>query len=128
MIEPTVGRVVWFLPDGPHQERPPLAATIAAVNDDGTINIGYLTPEGKHHNECSVPLFQDEEGVPPRRSFCMWTPYQVGQAKKTEEAQELQAAAEQGFYYGNHGNRGESNLAPDQNPYPDPEPTEEEAD
>jgi hypothetical protein len=81
-IEPTVGRVVLF--NGGHKQQ--LAAQIAAVNADGTFNIGYLMPNGSHDNAINVPLVQ--EGEPkPAGFYAEWMPYQKGQAAKTDEAE-----------------------------------------
>lgn len=82
MIKPTVGRVVWFWPEGapldPRQQ--PLSASIAHVHSDECINIGYLNEFGEHDNKTSVPLWQGEGGQ-PKTAHCQWMPYQVGQAK-----------------------------------------------
>lgn len=84
MIPPTVGRVVWFNLYGEGQQQP-LAATIAHVNDDGTVNIGFFDQHGVHKNATRVPLIQEGD-TPPAKCFCVWMPYQVGQARKYEQA------------------------------------------
>jgi hypothetical protein len=84
-IEPTVGRVLLYhTPDSSK----PLAAMIANVNEDGTINIGYLDSVGTHHSQQCLPLIQDTDGIPTGNvHFCTWMPYQLGQAARTEQAE-----------------------------------------
>lgn len=89
MIAPTVGRVVWFHPRGSEPTAQPLAASIAAVNEDGTINIGYLDTAGAHRNATSIRLVQEEDNRDDlvvdgkvAYSFCRWMPFQIGQAKR----------------------------------------------
>ena len=83
-IEPTVGRVMWFWPENSYAlGHPPLAATIAAVNNNGTVNIGYLDPTGDHHKAVEVPIHEEGDERPVRRHV-EWMPYQKGQAAKTE--------------------------------------------
>lgn len=89
MISPTVGRVVWYYPDGKSQldaGRQPCAALVAYVHDDRCINIGYVDSNGVSGNVTSVQLVQDGDTV-PEYGFCAWMPYQLGQAAKTEAAQ-----------------------------------------
>lgn len=82
-IEPTVGRVV-------HLRHPAfpgalLAGQIAAANEDGTINVGFLSPSGGHHSALNVQLVQDGDVVADVSLYAEWMPYQKGQAAKTEE-------------------------------------------
>jgi len=87
MIKPTVGRVVWYWPDGAGgPEAQPYAAIIAYVWSDRLINIGYFDQDGEHDNEISVVLVQEGDPRPASR-FCEWMPYQMGQAAKTEALQ-----------------------------------------
>jgi hypothetical protein len=90
MIKPTIGRMVWYWPDG--RKRPttyqPLSAQIAFVHNDQIINIGYLDENGRAHNATGVWLAQDggveaDESTP----YCEWMPYQKGQAARTEAAE-----------------------------------------
>ncbi len=92
MITPTVGRVVWFYPGDKDQcvrhGNGPLAATIAHVWGDRMVNIGYLDSNGVHRIRTSVRLVQPEDSQvidDASIGFCMWMPYQVGQAKKHED-------------------------------------------
>jgi hypothetical protein len=65
---------------------------IAAVHSDRCINIGFLRPDGAHDSATSVQLHQDGDEVEPKAPFCMWMPFQKGQAAKTDQ---LAAAAAQ---------------------------------
>lgn len=82
MIEPTVGRVVWYWEE-PNQKQP-MKADIARINSDGTINIGGLNEFGYHFARQSIPLWQGD-GDKPKGRYCEWMPYQKGQAAKTEQ-------------------------------------------
>lgn len=95
LIPPSVGRVVLFRPRGSDPESQPLAAMIARVNDDGSVNIGYLDTAGVHRNAIDVILHQDGEPRPDtaETAFCEWMPYQIGQAKK-EPNRDVNAAGE----------------------------------
>lgn len=94
MIEPTVGRVVWFFP--PESSRDPngqpLAATIAKVLDDRHINVGALLGDGTHFAAQNIVLLQDGDHLSePDQAYACWMPYQKGQAAKAEKL-ELQLA------------------------------------
>lgn len=88
-ITPTPGRVMWFQPnkDDPlrHETDAPLAATVAFVHEDGTVNLTVHATNGDVHPRQYVPVRQD--GDPdPGGSYACWMPYQLGQAAKTEGA------------------------------------------
>lgn len=86
MIKPTVGRVVWYYPQGCREgieTAGPFAAMVAKVLSDTCVNIGYLLESGSHSNATDVELYQGE-GPRPTTPFCEWMPYQIGQAKKQE--------------------------------------------
>jgi hypothetical protein len=92
-IPPVVGRVVWYFENSEQKE--PLAAQISRVHEDGRINIGFLDRQGMHHNATNVRLIQggEDEPVPTDVGFCVWMPYQKGQAAKTEAAEAEAARA-----------------------------------
>ena len=95
-ITPTVGRVVWFRTWNGKGYDPELAAHVAKVNDNGTINVMLIMGNGSTRPITDVPLIQ--EGDPkPRDSFCEWMPYQRGQAAKTEQAESVAEAARRGY-------------------------------
>lgn len=80
MIQPTVGRVVWYWPNAARSQPQPFSASIAYVHSDRCINIGYIDHNGLHAAVTSVALLQD--GDEPIGPHCQWMPYQVGQAAK----------------------------------------------
>ena len=93
MIEPTVGRVVWYRPNDeershfahPGLDAPqPLAAMVVYVHDERSVNLIVFSPRGAPIARSSVPLVQEGDTAPADASFCEWMPYQIGQAKKHE--------------------------------------------
>lgn len=87
MIEPTVGRIVWYYPAGKAQLEPgrqPCAAVIAHVHNSRLVNLTFFDGAGCTYPAMSVPLAQDETERPDDGHFCEWMPYQKGQATKTE--------------------------------------------
>lgn len=96
MIQPTIGRVVWYHPtpgenivgnDGAQ----PLAAIVAHVWSDTCVNLAVFDANGASTNRTSVLLVQEGNPV-PGCGYCEWMPYQKGQAAKTEA---LEAKASQ---------------------------------
>lgn len=93
-IAPTVGRMLWFYPDQQDGERYqglPLAAVVAAVNEDGTVNLGVFDANGCTSGRRNVLLIQGDDPSPAAGDFCKWMPYQLGQAAKTEQAETASA-------------------------------------
>jgi hypothetical protein len=88
VIQPTIGRVVWYHPSSFDNISAPeeghCAAIITAVWDPSRVNLVVFDLEGRSHPRASVFLSQD--GIPPvhSESWCEWMPYQKGQAAKTE--------------------------------------------
>lgn len=81
MIQPTVGRVVWFHPAAHSQSAnfapsAVCAGTIAFVHSDSCVNLGVLDPLGVSHPRTNVPLIQDGEPAPEQGYYCEWMPYQ----------------------------------------------------
>lgn len=99
MIEPTVGRVVWYRPNE-HDGKAlsagtqPLAAHVAYVHSATMVNLMVIDSNGRPHSRTSVALVQEGESPMPGSSYCEWMPYQKGQAAKTEaaEAKHIQPA------------------------------------
>lgn len=98
MIQPTVGRVVWFHPSTSDQELgrflqahegKPFAAIVTHVWSDAMVNLCVFDPNGVPHPRTSVQLVQPEEHPDhrPAGHFCEWMPYQKGQAAKTEASE-----------------------------------------
>jgi hypothetical protein len=106
-IEPVNGRVVWYQPamtdllrkdtqrayGGPFGQPAHLAATIAWVNVDGTVNLTVHQPDGMTVGRRNVPLLQAEDLERMRgeiwdgHHFARWMPYQIGQAARTAQAE-----------------------------------------
>lgn len=91
VITPTIGRKVWFRPNGVtvfggksivviNQEQP-LDATVVFVWGDRVVNLLVLDHEGNAHQINSVTLRQPGD-VKPSFAYCEWMPYQQAQAKK----------------------------------------------
>jgi|SRR5215469_7360771 len=91
-ITPTIGRIVWFYPVAQAENymvrlsEQPMAASVCHVNPDGSVNLLVTDHDGRSWSIHEVPLVQAGEEPPPDQSYCSWMPYQIGQAKKTEEA------------------------------------------
>ena len=83
MIQPTVGRVVWFYRESLSPEgTQPFAAIVAHVWSDRLINVGGFNSNGEPFAMTFVQLIQDDDA--PNGPHCTWMPYQKGQAAKTE--------------------------------------------
>lgn len=96
MIQPTVGRVVWYrrFPQdpGPNPGDQPLAAIITHVWSDTCVNLVVFDADGIAYNKTSVLLHQDGDER-PEAGFAEWMPYQKGQAAKAEALEAKLAAA-----------------------------------
>jgi hypothetical protein len=89
MIEPTIGRVVWYRP-GSHDHEAgmqiyaddqPLDAHICYVWSDNEVNLVVIDHNGTMHRRTRV-LINCEDHILPRAE---WMPYQKGQAKAALE-------------------------------------------
>lgn len=93
IIQPTVGRVVWFHLSkhrGPtsftrQPGEQPCAAIITSVLDDGRVNLSVFDSDGAVHSFRCVELVQEGQPV-PSYPYCELMPYQKGQATKAEAA------------------------------------------
>lgn len=101
IIKPTVGRKVWFRPNGikalqeagvlEYLPTPlivnggdqPLDATVVYVWNDRCVNLTILDHSGHPFIASSVPLLQDGDEKPASGFYCEWMPYQKGQATKS---------------------------------------------
>lgn len=105
MIEPTVGRIVWFTPSPNlgdsgfihHDRTQPLAAIVTHVWGPRMVNLAVFDSDGNRHSRTSVTLLQDDDLKPEFGYFASWMPYQKGQAAKTEQ---LEKVAGNGAYVG----------------------------
>ena len=83
-ITPSVSRSVLFQLN---RNSPQQAATIANVNEDGTVNLGILDGNGKPMAgpPTSIPLIQPGEEVPESGYFCRWPDHTIEQAEEGED-------------------------------------------
>lgn len=84
MIKPSIGRAVWYYPDGKRQldaGAQPCSAHVAYVHGDRMVNIGYLTHGGIALSMTSVVLVQEGDEIPDG-PFCCWMPFQINAAKQ----------------------------------------------
>lgn len=93
MITPTVGRIVWFYPEGISPADQPAAAIVVYVHHERLVNLAVFDHLGYLAGETSVTLLQDDD--PPAPRCCMWMPYQKGQAAKYEELEAQKVKAQQ---------------------------------
>lgn len=86
VIEPTVGRVVWYHPmvsDGMISVGPqPFAAHVVFVHHTRLVNLIVFDHVGNAYPRSSIKLAQEGDAVPDRGGYCEWMPYRQGQAKK----------------------------------------------
>jgi hypothetical protein len=89
MITPTNGRIVWYTPatnaDRNISQLDPsaqLAAMVVHVWDDRTVNLVVFTSEGYPVSRSEVTLVQPDDMAPEDGRYCVWMPYQLGQAAK----------------------------------------------
>lgn len=80
MIKPTVGRVVWYWPHvndadaGPHPGDQPLAAHVAHVHNDTSVNLMVIGKNGVAFPKLNVSLWHGEESkqLRPDVGFAEW--------------------------------------------------------
>lgn len=89
VIPPTVGRVVWFEPNGSEQclnwkclPEQPMSAQVVYVHSDDLVNLAVLDHGGAPRAIENVPLLQGDAAAPESGWYCRWMPYQLGQAAK----------------------------------------------
>jgi len=91
MIKPTIGRRVWFWPNGSTavgatsvtviDAAQPFDAGIVFVWNDRMVNLDVKDHYGKAASATSVTLLQEEDSIPQIGFYATWMPYQTGQAK-----------------------------------------------
>lgn len=80
MANPTVGRVLFYKPKTEDRFQncdQPCSATVAHVNDDGTLNLCVLDGNGSPHARQNVPFLRQESDDPllaEDGGFCAWPP------------------------------------------------------
>lgn len=98
IVIPTVGRKVWFRPNGSMQKMPcadgrvvlpefcsieqPMDATVIFVHEPRMVNLDITDHIGQRFVARSVLLLQDGDCIPDTGFYCEWMPYQTAQAKK----------------------------------------------
>jgi hypothetical protein len=88
---PFVGLTLWYWP-GPEEAAGemgrPLAATVAAVLDDGRLSLAVLDPSGRHLSRSPVPFVGPDDPGPgdagPNRSYCSLRPDQLDTLERGE--------------------------------------------
>lgn len=68
-MTPTIGRIVHYY--GLDMTIPPMAAIVASVLPDGTLNLGIWDHSGDSKPRRGVP-FCDGSGERPASNFCEW--------------------------------------------------------
>ena len=89
MIQPTIGRVVWYQPAHEPEATPleqPFAALVCYVHDDRTVNLSAFTPAGTQFAVQNVTLLQDDDAAPDDGRYAQWMPYQTAQAATAKGA------------------------------------------
>lgn len=102
MIEPTIGRIVWFWPGDKLPSRAftvidraqPCRADIVFVHAIDRCNLAVTDHAGLAWTVAHVRLEQ-HEGAAGNGPYCEWMPFQKGQAKAAEVAASLGNAAAQ---------------------------------
>jgi hypothetical protein len=88
MIQPTVGRVIWYWPISAWSHRilepsQPFKADVVCVLPNDTINVAGYDHFGVPFSDTSVQILDLAEGEPkPAFAFCSWMPYQKQVAAK----------------------------------------------
>lgn len=99
MINPTVGRVVWYYPDPARLNanrgdriavmqvfsNQPMAATVAHVYNERHVNLSVVDHAGFQFSVRDVPLLQDNDVTPSGKDilhYATWMPYQKVAAEK----------------------------------------------
>ena len=90
MIEPTVGRIVWFFT--PASIGDPQAAIVTRVWSNTMVNLCVFNFDGNISSVTSVDLLQDDTKPSGQSRWCEWMPYQKGQAAKTEALEQKLAS------------------------------------
>lgn len=72
------GRCVYYCPgsdENLNNGDQPCSATVAHINEDGTLNLSVLAGDGNHHPWLNVPFIPEvDAGSTPTPPFCCWPP------------------------------------------------------
>lgn len=95
VITPTVGRRVWFRPNGIEKLNgakftqikadQPMDAGVAYVWGDRMVNLSVVDHAGVPHAAMSVVFRQPGDPEPTSGAYAEWMPFQVGQAKALDD-------------------------------------------
>lgn len=94
---PSVGRVVWYRPHTLDMKLPahtqPFAASVAHVNEDGTVNLSIINERGQQFfRENVTMIIEDEQRAEAGQAE--WMPYQKAQAIKHATDPVIEAASD----------------------------------
>lgn len=85
MITPTIGRKVWYWPASNENVvrngDQPMDATIVYVWHDRKVNVIVFDHAGNQLTRPNTMMLQGDEMYKPIGSYCVWMPYQIGQAR-----------------------------------------------
>lgn len=87
MIEPTIGRIVWYTPAPNSPEDfsdQKLAAIVTYVHSNNMVNLAVFDSNGNSHSRRSISLLQDDE-TETQGPYCEWMPFQKGQAARYDK-------------------------------------------
>jgi len=102
-MTPTIGRKVWLwlnpaeIPGGALLDaKQAFDATVIFVHPGGTINVSFITHDGRPGSSYAIELRQPESNDTHSpellKPYCTWMPYQVTQAQKAfNEAKQAEA-------------------------------------
>lgn len=81
MIEPTIGRVVWYWPISAGHESGHMDATITAVHGPRTVDLEVADPSGNYTAVAGVLLVQPGDEM-PQGPCASWRPPGLDAARK----------------------------------------------
>lgn len=87
MIQPTVGRKVWYyqsISDAMDSSVQPRDATVVYVVSDRIVNLRVSDTQGDTTPKLAVQLYQEGD-EDPKGEFACWMPYQAQQAKRESQ-------------------------------------------
>jgi len=87
MIQPTVGRVIWYWPPLSWAQRvltpdQPFKADVVYVHTDGTINVAGFDHFGQRFSDTGVEIVESDGKPSSDVACCTWMPYQKQVAAK----------------------------------------------
>jgi len=96
VIQPTLGRIVWFTPSQHDklvtENDGHCAAIVTKVWNERMVNLTVFDANGNSLPRTSVPLIQEGDIKPDGCCYCEWMPYQKGQAARAEALEKELAA------------------------------------